>query len=71
MVILVWAGAILTMLGIAGLIWCIAVAVRARRAGLSDEALKERLQKVVVVNMAALGVSAIGLMCVILGVSLS
>ena len=68
---LVWAGAAITLLGVLGLVWCIVTVMRARRAGLDDEALKARLQKVVALNLAALFVSAIGLMMVIVGVFLS
>ena len=68
---LVWVGAAVTLLGVGGLVWCIVAVMRARRAGLDDEALKARLQKVVGLNLAALFVSAIGLMMVIVGIFLS
>ena len=68
---LIWIGAGLTVLGLVGLIWCIVIAARARREGLDDDAMRARLQKVVALNLAALGVSAIGLMTVVLGVVLS
>lgn len=68
---LVWAGAAITLLGVAGLVWCIVTVVRARRAGLDDAALKARLQRVVALNLGALFVSAIGLMMVIVGIFLS
>ncbi len=67
----IWAGAVLTLVGVGMLVWCIVLAMRARRAGLDDAALKARLQKVVVLNLAALGVSAIGLMMVVFGVFLA
>jgi len=70
MEILVWIGAGLTLLGLAGLIWCIVLAARARSAGLSDEALRARLQKVVALNLGALALSALGLMAVIVGIFL-
>jgi hypothetical protein len=71
MELLVWTGAGLTLLGLAGLIWCIVLAARARRAGLSDEVLRARLQKVVALNLGALALSALGLMAVIVGIFLS
>ncbi len=71
MEVLIWIGAGLTVVGLVGLIWCIVIAARARREGLDDEAMRARLQKVVALNLAALGVSAIGLMTVVLGVFLS
>lgn len=64
---LVWIGAVLTLAGVAGIFWCIVAVMRARRAGLDDAALRARLQKVVTVNLAALGLSVLGLMTVIMG----
>ncbi len=71
MEVLIWIGAGLTVVGLVGLVWCIVIAARARREGLDDEAMRARLQKVVALNLAALGVSALGLMTVVLGVFLS
>lgn len=70
MEILVWAGAALSMTGLAGLVWCILRVARAKRAGLSDDALRAAVQKVMPINMGALGLSVIGLMMVIVGISL-
>ncbi|MGB8814369.1 MAG: hypothetical protein WCC57_14415 [Paracoccaceae bacterium] len=70
MQILIGIGAALSLLGVAGLIWCILLALKARRAGLDDETMRARLQRVVVLNMAALGVSALGLMLVVTGIFL-
>ncbi|WP_186766540.1 hypothetical protein [Puniceibacterium confluentis] len=67
---LIWSGAALSMLGLAGLVWCIVKVARARRAGLSDEALRGAVQKVLPWNFGALGLSVIGLMMVILGIFL-
>lgn len=71
MAALVWVGAILTALGIAGLGYCIAVAARAKREGLEGTAMEARLRKLVALNLGALAVSAIGLMMVVLGVFLA
>ena len=68
---LVWIGAALTLGGVAMLVVCIVMAVRARNSGLDDDALKERLQKVVVLNLGALAVSGLGLMVVIIGLFLA
>jgi hypothetical protein len=67
---LIWFGAVLALLGVGGLLWCILLALRARRSGLGDDAMRAELQRVVVLNMAALGVSALGLMCVVAGILL-
>lgn len=71
MTLLIWIGAALTLLGVAGLAWCIILAMRAKKAGLPDDQMRAALQRVVVLNMAALGVSGIGLMCVVFGVMLA
>ncbi|MCX8509869.1 MAG: hypothetical protein ORN49_13500 [Rhodobacteraceae bacterium] len=70
MAVLIWAGAAVTLAGLAGLVICIATVVRARAAGLTDEALKARLQKVIAWNMGALFLSVIGLMLVVVGLFL-
>jgi hypothetical protein len=70
MTVLIWSGALLSLAGVGGLIWCITLALKARRAGLSDDAMRARLQKVVTLNMIALGVSALGLMLVVMGIVL-
>jgi hypothetical protein len=67
---MIWAGAAVTLLGIGGLLACILSVARARRASLSDEALKARLQKVIALNLGALFLSAIGLMMVVVGIFL-
>lgn len=71
MTLLIWIGAALTLLGVAGLVWCIVLAMRAKKAGLPDAEMRASLQRVVVLNMGALAVSGIGLMCVVFGVMLA
>ncbi len=71
MQMLVWAGALVSLCGVAGLVYCVLRALRARRAGLPEDAMRAELQRVVVVNMAALAVSALGLMMVVLGIFLA
>lgn len=67
---LIWTGAAVSLIGLAGLIWCIIRVARARRAGLTDDALRQVLQSVIPMNMAALFLSVIGLMLVVIGVIL-
>jgi hypothetical protein len=57
--------------GIAGLLRCIQLALRARRSGLDNTAMRARLQQIVTFNLAALGVSALGLMLVVMGIILN
>jgi hypothetical protein len=67
---LVWIGTAMSLAGIGGLLWCVLAVAKARRAGLDDAALRARLQQVVAWNLAALGVSALGLMLVVVGLFL-
>ena len=70
MEILIWIGSILSILGLIGLLWCIKTVIKAKKLADSDEELRTSLQKVVPLNMAALFLSAIGLMLVVLGILL-
>jgi len=69
--ILIWTGATVSLLGLAGLIWCILQVTSARRAKLSDEDMRARMARVIPVNMGALFLSVIGLMMVVVGILLS
>ena len=69
--ILIWIGAAVTLLGFVGVIWSIVLVARARRAGLDDEGLRQRLQTALPVNLGALLLSFLGLMLVVVGVLLS
>jgi hypothetical protein len=71
MEILIWLGAAVSLAGMVGLIWCIMTVWKARKAGLSDDALRRAVQKVVPINTAALFLSVIGLMMVVIGILLS
>lgn len=70
MELLIWIGAVLTVCGLLGLFWCIRLAMKARAEGLTGPAMQARLQRVVALNMAALAVSALGLIAVVVGVIL-
>lgn len=67
---LIWIGAVVTLAGVALLLWCILAIARARKAGLPDVELRAKLQRVVVLNFGALLLSAVGLMMVVLGIVL-
>ena len=68
---LVLGGSVLAVIGLCLLGYCIYAAFAAKRAGLDDTAMRARLQKIVTINMGALLLSVLGLMCVVLGVFLS
>jgi hypothetical protein len=67
----IWGGAILTLVGVAGLVFCVLLALRAKREGLTGVAMEARLRRVVTLNLGALAISALGLMMVIVGVILA
>ena len=69
--ILIWGGALVSLAGLLGLVWCIVFVARARRTQLEDEDLKAKLRKALPINLASLFLSVIGLMLVILGIFLS
>lgn len=68
---LIWAGAAVSMTGLAGLVYCIVIAARAKRANLSETDMRARLQRVVAINLGALFLSVIGLMMVVVGIFLA
>lgn len=68
--VMVWAGAALSLVGVGGLVWCILQVAKAKRAGLEDDALRATIQRVLPLNLAALFVSVLGLMLVVVGVLL-
>lgn len=65
---LVWSGTTLAILGLFALGYCIVAAITAKRAGLPDQELRNRLSRIVSINMGALLVSVLGLMSVVIGV---
>ena len=67
---LIVAGVVVTLVGLAGLIYCVMTALKARKAGLDEEAMRAKLQGLVAWNMGALGLSALGLAMVIAGLLL-
>ena len=71
MAMVIWIGAALTLAGVAGLVWCIVLALKAKRSGLADAAMKAALQRVVALNLGALALSGLGLMLVVVGVILT
>jgi hypothetical protein len=69
--VMIWAGTGVSLLGLAGLIWCIVRVAKARRAKVSEDALRAVIQSVVPVNLGALFLSVLGLMMVVVGIFLS
>ncbi|HBQ36875.1 MAG TPA: hypothetical protein DD729_08600 [Rhodobacteraceae bacterium] len=67
---LIWAGSGLSLIGVIGIFYCIALAIKAKRANLAEDEMGARLQRVVVLNMIALFISMVGLMMVVTGIFL-
>ncbi len=67
---LIWAGAAVSVVGLIGIFYCIVIALKAKRANLPDAEMRARLQRVVLLNMAALLLSMVGLMMVVAGIIL-
>ncbi len=67
---LVWLGALVSLIGLCGLVWCILIVLRARRANLPEEEMRAKLARVLPLNLAALLLSALGLMMVVVGILL-
>lgn len=68
--IVIWIGTALTVLGIAGLLWCIKLVLDIKRQSLPDDQARAAMQRVVAWNMGALAVSFLGLIMVVVGVIL-
>ncbi|MEM7684552.1 MAG: hypothetical protein AAF293_06975 [Pseudomonadota bacterium] len=61
MKIVIAIGAVLSVVGLAGVIWCIRHAVWLRRAELDDTRVKAELNKLIFAHMAAIGSAFMGL----------
>lgn len=67
----IWGGAAVTLVGMAGLIMSALMVMRARKAGLGDAELRAAMQRALVWNVGALALSGLGLMLVVVGVILA
>lgn len=67
---LVWIGAALALGGIVAIVASLLRVLRARRAGLDDAALRDRVRTAMPLNFVGLALSTLGLMMVIVGVTL-
>jgi hypothetical protein len=68
---LIPVGAVITLIGLGLLMVCILRVGKARKAGLPEEELRGVLEKTVPLNLAALLLSALGLIVVVVGIILS
>ena len=67
----IWGGAAVSLIGVIGIIYCIVMVFKAKRANLSEDEMRSRLKTLVLINMIALFVSVVGLMLVVAGIIFS
>ena len=70
MELLVGLGAVISVVGIAGIILSIVKVRRAKTTSKDDDELRARIQAAMPLNLGAFLLSVIGLMCVVIGVLL-
>lgn len=68
MATVIWIGAAVTLLGVAGLLWCATQSLKAK--SLPDDQARALMQRVVAANLAAMGIAVLGLMSVVAGLVL-
>lgn len=67
---LMWIGALISLVGMAGIVYCAVQVWKAKQADLGDEALYARIRAVMPINLASMFISVIGLMAVVVGILL-
>lgn len=70
MSIFVQIGIVVTLLGLAGILWSLFAVMKVRRQDLDDDVMKARLEKIMPVNLGALFLSMLGLILVVTGLFL-
>jgi hypothetical protein len=68
MAVLIWGGALVVLLGVAGLMYCAQQSLKAKN--MPDAEARAVMQKVVAWNLASMGVAVLGLMAVVMGLVL-
>ena len=68
MAALIWGGAVVTLLGVAGLMVCAAQSMKAR--AMPEDQARAVMGRVVAWNLAAVGIAVLGLMAVVAGLLL-
>ena len=68
MLILIWGGAVLSIIGLIGLLFSIYKVASAKKNIKSDEELRISIQAAMPLNLASLFLSVVGLMSVTIGV---
>lgn len=71
MELLIIIGAVISAVGLVGLILSALRVLRAKRSGQEDEALRETVRRAMILNFGSLMLSAFGLILVVVGVILA
>jgi hypothetical protein len=71
MLILIWGGALLSLFGLIGLLFSMYKVAKAKKNNTSDQELRDSIKAAMPLNLAALFVSVLGLISVIIGVLMS
>ena len=71
MVLMIYAGIALALIGLVGIIFCVREAARLKQLAQEDpEAVRARLHGLVAVNMGAVGIAFMGLALLVVGLIL-
>lgn len=71
MELLIGLGAIISLIGIAGIILSVVQVRRAKQTAKDDEELRAKIQSAMPLNLGSFLLSVLGLMCVVVGVILA
>ena len=71
MELLIIIGAVISAVGLVGLILSALRVLRAKRSGQEDEALRETVRRAMILNFGSLMLSAFGLILVVVGIILA
>lgn len=71
MVVMIWIGAVLSVLGLVGVLWCVRKAAWLRKAELDEATARVELQRLIFAHMFAIGFAFLGLGLLVSGLLLS
>ena len=68
---MIWLGAILAVLGLIGVLWCVKKAAWLRKAELEEAQIRTEVQRLIFAHMASIGGAFLGLGLLVTGILLS
>lgn len=71
MELLIWLGALISLIGIVGIILSVVKVRRAKATAKDDDELRALIQAAMPLNLGSFLLSVLGLMCVVIGVILT